>query len=110
MKKLTALLALLVLAGTCTAQPMMIWFTKAHGDTLGVVTLDKKVNAWFSATKGWQYTDAKTTAMAGTSGDKVAYALARMDSLEAKLARTRRDLAREVKKRKDLETTYGKGK
>ena len=102
MKKLCVLFALLLIAGTCTAQPMMSWFTKAHGDTLGILTLNNKPNAWFSATKGWKYADAKTTALSGTSGDKVAYALARMDSLEAKLERTRKSLEKEVKRNKAL--------
>jgi hypothetical protein len=107
MKKFWILFALLLITETCMAQPMMSWYTEAHGDTLGVVTLDKKVNAWFSATKGWQYTNPKTLALAGTSEDSLK---ARLTRMEAKLARTRRDLAKEVKKRVDLETKYGKGK
>ncbi len=109
MKKLSVLFALLLIAGTCTAQPMMSWFTKAHGDTLGTLTLNGKPNAWFSATKGWQYVTPKATLSSGSLEEKIITLSAKVDSLEKKLTRTRRDLAKETKKTEDLKNKYLKG-
>jgi len=79
------------------------------GDTL--ITLNNGPQGQFGARliwgKGWEYGWPQTIA---TSSADLGPLYARLDSTERKLNLTRRDLAREVKKRKDLETIYGKGK
>jgi len=91
---------------TVSHSPWNLWAIPDKADTtaLAIMGNRKTGEVWAKLTRnGWEYPLAKRPTVSSSLEDKVNYLMAKSDSLEAKLTRTRRDLKKALIRIKKLE-------